>query len=639
MCGIAGIVNVSGTPVSAGVLRAMTDIVRHRGPDGEGQWTRDGVGFGHRRLAIIDLSPAGAQPMESGDGSLVITFNGEIYNWRELRRELGKKGAVFHTQSDTEVLLAAYRAWGPKCLEKLNGMFAFAIYDAREQRVFLARDRFGIKPLYYRWDGATLLFGSEIKSILQHPAALVRVDHAALGEYFTFQNVFSDRTLFSDISLLPRAHSITLDLGRPQSFSVSRWWDYQFVEEKGVSEGEYLEELDRLFRQAVERQVQADVEVGTYLSGGIDSGAVTCLTAKTHANVKSFTAGFDVSSASGLELAFDERAKAEVLSAAYRTEHYQVVLKAGDMERVLPDLVWHLEDLRVGQSYPNYYVSRLASRFVKVVLAGTGGDEIFAGYPWRYYRAVKNDDAAQYLDKYYAYWQRLVPDARRGTFFRPAVAQSLVSHPPEAAFRNVLRRRSFLAMTPDDYVNHSLYFELSTFLSGLLVVEDKLSMAHGLETRVPFLDNDLVDFALRVPVKYKLKNVDRIVRMDENTPGRKDQQYFDETGDGKLLLRKALARYVPAGYANGRKQGFSAPDAGWFRGQSIDYIRRLLHTRDARIYEFLDAGTVTALLDEHMSGRVNHRLVIWSLLCFEWWLRRFRDGDAVAPPVVQEYAA
>ena len=630
MCGIAGIMNVHATPVSPRVLRAMTDIVRHRGPDGEGQWVRDGIGLGHRRLAIVDLSPAGAQPMHSGDGALVITFNGEIYNWRELRRELGKRGVSFRSQSDTEVLLEAYRVWGPKCLDKLNGMFAFAIWDARNSRLFLARDRYGIKPLYYRWDGQTLLFGSEVKSILQHPSASVRVDHAALGEYFSFQNVFTDRTLFDGIKLLPRASCITLDMGRPESFDVQRWWDYQFVEEKGVSEGEYVEELDRLFRQAVDRQVQADVEVGTYLSGGIDSGAVTCITAKRFANVKSFTAGFDLSSASGLEMAFDERARAETLSAAYRTEHYQVVLKAGDMERVLPDLIWHLEDLRVGQSYPNYYISRLASRFVKVCLAGTGGDEIFAGYPWRYYRAVKNDDASQYLDKYYAYWQRLVPDRFRATFFRPAVQQSMLTHTPEAAFRSVLRRRSFLAMTPDDYVNHSLYFELSTFLSGLLLVEDKLSMAHGLETRVPFLDNDLVDFALRVPVKYKLKNVDRIARLDENAVGPKVQKYFDETGDGKLILRKALSRYVPSGYANGRKQGFSAPDGSWFRGQSIDYIRKLLHTRDARIYDFLDPVTVHTVLDEHVSGKVNHRLMIWSLLCFEWWLRRFRDGVGVA---------
>ncbi len=628
MCGITGIFNVGGASVPPGVLRAMTDIVRHRGPDGEGFWIEGGVGFGHRRLAIVDLSPGGHQPMHSVDGTLTLTYNGEIYNWRELRRELELKGARFRSQSDSEVILEAYRAWGPRCVDKFNGMFAFALWDARTSKLLLARDRYGIKPLYYRWDGDTLLFGSEIKSILQHPTVRVRVNAAALGEYFTFQNVLSDGTLFEGIKLLPRASLITLSAGRPESFAVKRWWDYEFREARGVPEAEFVEELDRLFRQAVERQLQADVEVGTYLSGGIDSGAVTCLTARQFRNVKSFTAGFDMSSASGLELAFDERAKAEQLSNAYKTEHYQVVLKAGDMERVLPDLVWHLEDLRVGQSYPNYYVARLASRFVKVVLAGTGGDEIFAGYPWRYYRAVRNDDAAQYIDKYYDYWQRLVPDGSRSSFFRPSLAPAMAAAPAEQAFRNVLRRRSFLAMNPDDYVNTSLYFELSTFLHGLLLVEDKLSMAHGLETRIPFLDNDLVDFALRVPVKYKLKHVDRIVRLDENQPGLKSQQYFNETGDGKLILRKALSRYVPAGYANGRKQGFSAPDASWFRGESIDYIRRLLSSRDARVYEYLEPATVQSLLEEHMSGAVNHRLLIWSLLNFEWWLRRFRDGDA-----------
>ena len=630
MCGIAGIFNVTGTAVPMSVLRAMTDIVAHRGPDGEGTWAHEGVGFGHRRLAIVDLSPGGHQPMRSSDGALVITYNGELYNWRELRRELERKGAHFRTQSDTEVILEAYRAWGPKCVERFNGMFAFALWDGRLKKLFLARDRYGIKPLYYRWDGNILLFGSEIKSILQHPAVSVRVDPNSLNEYFTFQNVLSDRTLFDGIKLLPRATMLTVSAGEPASFSTKRWWDYQFADEQGVSEAEYLEELDRLFKQAVDRQIQADVEVGTYLSGGIDSGAVTCLTARQHRNTKSFTAGFDLSSASGLELAFDERAKAEQLSNAYKTEHYQVVLKAGDMERVLPDLVWHLEDLRVGQSYPNYYVSRLASRFVKVVLAGTGGDEIFAGYPWRYYRALKNDDAAQYIDKYYAYWQRLVPDAHRPSFFQPAIASGMTAGHAESSFRNVLRRRSFLAMGPDDYVNTSLYFELSTFLHGLLLVEDKLSMAHGLETRVPFLDNDLVDFALRVPIKYKLKHVDTIARIDENTPGLKKEQYFNETGDGKLLLRKALSRYVPAGYANGRKQGFSAPDASWFRGESIDYIRRLLSGRNARLYDYLDPRTVHGLLEEHMNGQVNHRLLIWSLLCFEWWLRRFADGNAVA---------
>jgi asparagine synthase (glutamine-hydrolysing) len=631
MCGIAGIVHIDGSPVPAGVLHAMTDIVRHRGPDGEGHWMASGVGFGHRRLAILDLTSAGQQPMHSADGTLVITYNGEIYNWRELREELGKRGATFRSNTDTEVVLEAYRAWGDKCVERFNGMFAFALWDTRTSRLFMARDRYGMKPLYYRWDGHRLLFGSEIKSLLQHPAVRVDVDPTALVEYFTFQNVLSDRTLFANVQLLPQAHTLTLTMGDPASFRTHRWWDYRFTEEKGIPEAEYVEELDRLFRRAVERQACADVEVGTYLSGGIDSGAVTCITALQRRNVKTFTGGFDLSSASGLELGFDERAKAELLAATYKTEHYQVVLKAGDMESVLPDLVWHLEDLRVGQSYPNYYVARLASHFVKVVMSGVGGDEIFAGYPWRYYRNVRNDDAAQFLSRYYESWQRLLPDAHRTAFWRPELQDAQQACPPEQAFRRVLRRQSFLAMSPDDYVNRSLYFELTTFLHGLLVVEDKLSMAHSLETRAPFLDNDLVDFALRVPVKHKLKHVDRIVRLDENDLREKTAQLSNTRGDGKVVLRKALARYVPAGYADGRKQGFSAPDASWFKGQSIDYIRTLLGTDSARLYDYIDPDTTRLLLDEHMSGKVNHRLLIWSLLCFEWWLRRFRDNDVAAP--------
>lgn len=627
MCGITGVLEMDGAPVSTGVLRRMTDAVRHRGPDGEGQWIQDGIGLGHRRLAIVDLSHRAAQPMVSNDRDLVMTYNGEIYNWRELRQELASIGYRFTSDSDTEVVLHAFRHWGDACLQRFNGMFALAIWQVSTKRLFLARDRYGIKPLYYRWDGRRLLFGSEVKSLLRYPGVTVDVDRKALSEYFTFQNVFSDRTLFDGIHLLPRAHHLSVRLGHPDSFRVQRWWDYEFREDHGVSEAEYVEELDRCFERAVDRQFEADVEVGTYLSGGIDSGAITARAASRTRHLKSFTAGFDVSSASGLELAFDERAKAEALSAAYGTEHYQVVLKAGDMERVLPRLIWHLEDLRVGQSYPNFYIARLASRFVKVVLSGAGGDEIFAGYPWRYYRAVRNDDAGHYLEKYYAYWQRLVSDRQRESFFRPGLLDGCEASAPERAFRDVMRHRVFTNVAPDDYVNHSLYFELSTFLPGLLLVEDKLSMAHGLETRVPFLDNDLVAFATRVPVKYKLKHVDRIVRLDENRTGSKPEQYYHETGDGKLILRKALARYMPPEYANARKQGFSAPDGSWFRGQSIDYIRQMLLRRDARLYDFLEPDAVRTVLESHASGQVNHRLLIWSLLCFEWWLRIFRDGQ------------
>jgi asparagine synthase (glutamine-hydrolysing) len=626
MCGITGIFNVDGRPVSIQVLRRMTDVVQHRGPDGEGFWTNSFVGFGHRRLAIIDLSPLGHQPMQTADGSAVICYNGEIYNFHNLRIELEAKGHRFRSRTDTEVLLYAYREWGPACVERLNGMFAFAIWDERHNRLFIARDRYGVKPLYYWMHGNTFIFGSEIKSILQHPDVAVRVSLPALNEYFSFQNVLSDLTLFDGIRLLPAASTLTLTLGSAESMRIEQYWDFEFAEDRSLAEDECAHELRRRFEEAVTRQLVSDVEVGTYLSGGIDSAAVTCIAAGNFKNLKTFTGGFDLSSASGLELAFDERERAEFLSNKYKTEHYEVVLKAGDMERVMPQLIWHLEDLRVGQSYPNYYVSRLASRFVKVVLSGAGGDELFAGYPWRYYRAVVNEDADHYTEKYYRYWQRLIPDSVKANFFAPDVYPRIQDHSTMEVFRSVMGALPSRLSSPEEYVNLSLRFEGKTFLHGLLVVEDKLSMAHSLETRVPFLDNDLVDFARRVPANYKLRDLGEVVRLNENESGAKTQRYFNETSDGKLILRKVLADFVPPAHAMGKKQGFSAPDASWFKGESIGYVRDLLCDPRARIYDYIRPDTAQALLNEHFSGTQNRRLLIWSLLCFEWWCRVFLDG-------------
>ena len=625
MCGITGVVNLDGSTVSVSTLKRMTDVIRHRGPDGEGFWADGCVALGHRRLAIIDLSPLGHQPMQSKSGNLVLIYNGEIYNFQNLRVELESLGHSFHSRSDSEVLLNAYQQWGADCVRRFNGMFAFAIWDRRSQRLFIARDRYGIKPLYYYCKNGVFAFASEIKSLLQHPQISVSPSPEALNEYFSFQNIFSDLTLFGDIKLLPPAHTMSIAARPGETPRPKRYWDYEFTEGDAGSEEEYAEELHRLFEQAVNRQLVSDVEVGSYLSGGLDSGAVTCLAARNFGHLKTFTGGFDLSSASGLELGFDERRRAEFLSNAYKTEQYEVVLKAGDMERVMPQLIWHLEDLRVGQSYPNYYVARLASRFVKVVLSGAGGDELFAGYPWRYYRAVVNDDAEHYLEKYYRYWQRLISDELKPDFFQPEIHAPIRDHSTKDVFRSVMNGRAFEVRSPEDYINRSLYFEIKTFLHGLLVVEDKLSMAHSLETRVPFLDNDLVDFALRVPVRYKLRNIGEIMRLNENEPGAKTQRYFNETGDGKLLVRKTLSRYLPPDYTGALKQGFSAPDASWFKGESIDYIRTLLFDKRARIYEFIQPATAQRLMNEHFNGQQNHRLLIWSLLCFEWWCRIFLE--------------
>lgn len=613
--------NLDGEPVSLPVLRGMTDAIAHRGPDGEGHYTDGPCGLGHKRLAIIDLSDAAQQPMSEASGRYTVCYNGEIYNFRELRVELEELGRTFRSRSDTEVLLQAWSQWGTNCVERLNGMFAFAIWDSQERTLWLARDRYGIKPLYWARSSKSLMFGSEVKAILKHPDISPRMDEVGLMEYMTFQNFFTDRTLFRDVRLMPAGH--WMRVGARGAMRLQQYWDWCFTDpEKPASADEYVEELDRLFQQAVSRQLVSDVPVGAYLSGGMDSGSITAVAAKLQPGMCSFTVGFDLRSASGLELATDERADAEYMSYLFGTEHYEMVLKAGDMERALPRMAPYIEEPRVGQSYPNFYASQLAAKFGKVVLSGVGGDELFGGYPWRYYRAVVNDDFDHYALKYYAYWQRLVPDQDFDDLIAP-IRPVLRDVSSQGIFRGVFPAHLASPRTPEDYVNHSLYFEAKTFLHGLLVVEDKLSMAHGLELRVPFLDNDLVDFGIRVPVSLKLGNLGEVVRLNENEPGPKTQRYFERTHDGKLLLRRAMAKYVPDSIAEGSKRGFFGPDASWFRGESIEYVKRLLLSPKARIYEYLSAPVVRRLLEDHMSGMVNRRLLIWSLLSIEWWCHTF----------------
>lgn len=618
MCGIAGIIDLSGETISPVILQRMTDAIAHRGPDGEGHWIEGPVGFGHRRLAIIDLSPGGYQPMISADHRYVITYNGEIYNYREIRAELQAEGYWFRSRSDTEVLLHAVAHWGTDALVRLNGMFALALWDRKEKRLLLARDRYGVKPLYVSQQGRKVMFASEQKAITSHPAFDRQMDKEALLEYFTFQNIFTDRTLLKDIQLLPAGHFATLDLTDPSArLQRTRYWDYRFREpDKPLHREEYLEELNRLFKQAVNRQLVSDVELGAYLSGGMDSGSITAVASRSFSNLKTFTCGFDLSSASGIELAFDERTKAEAMSARFKTEHYEMVLKAGDMERCLPKLAWHLEEPRVGQSYPNYYAAQLASKFVKVVLSGAGGDELFGGYPWRYYRAAVNQDFEHYIDQYYAFWQRLIPNSLLPEVFAPIWGD--VKHVwTRDIFRDVFLTHDNELDRPEDYINHSLYFEAKTFLHGLFVVEDKLSMAHGLEARVPFMDNNLVEFAMQCPVNLKLNNLAEVVRINENEPGSKQQKYFQKTSDGKQILRDAMARYIPTEITNAEKQGFSSPDASWFKGESIEFVKRRLLDPRAAIYEVLDYNAVSGLIGEHFDGHRNRRLLIWSLLNVE----------------------
>ena len=621
MCGICGVLNFDESKVSPALLKKMTDSIAHRGPDGEGWYQSKGLGFGHRRLAIVDLSPLGHQPMVTQDGRYALTYNGEIYNHREIRKELVSKGHFFRSQTDSEVVLHAWAEWGSGCVTKFNGMFAFAVWDSVQQELFLVRDRYGIKPMYFCRTSKHLVFASEIKAILQHPHVFAELDHEGLLEYLTFQNFLSTKTLLKGIFLVPSASISKIDT---RSFEVEtrRYWDFHFESPKqNVDEREWEEELDRLLKQAVSRQLTADVEIGSYLSGGMDSGTLVALASRELKNLKTFTCGFDLSSASGIELGFDEREKAEAMSAIFKTEHYERVLKSGDMEMCMQDLVWHLEEPRVGQSYPNYYAAKLASKFVKVVLSGTGGDELFAGYPWRYFRASGSQNFESFIDDYYKYWQRLVDNRHIKPMFSP-ISKHVEKVWTRNIFRNTFSPHHIELNGPEDYVNHSLYFEAKTFLQGLLLVEDKLSMAHGLETRVPFLDNDLVDFAMECPINLKIRNLGRVSRINENE-SEEAKKKFKMTSDGKDILRKVMAEYVPRSVIEGKKQGFSSPDASWFKGESIDFVKGRLLSKSTRIYDYLDRSTVEGLVNDHLEGKENRRLLIWSLLSVETFLDTF----------------
>lgn len=619
MCGIVGIYHFKQQAVSGVILNQMNEAMLHRGPDGDGIWVDGHIGLAHRRLAIIDLSAHGHQPMMCESGRYIISYNGEVYNFRELRITLEALGHQFHSATDTEVVLKAFAQWGHQAIPKFNGMFAFAIWDTQEKTLTLARDRYGIKPLYYTIVNQQLLFASEIKAILQHPDATCMIDYQALAEYLSFQNFISPNTLFKGVEILAPGHILTI---QQDQIKTKQYWDFDFRQNNdAISREECSEELERLIQQAVNRQLVSDVDIGAYLSGGMDSAAITAIAAKQLPYLKTFTCGFDLSSASGLEQDFDERKDAEHMSYLFKTEHYEMVLKAGDMERCMNTLAYHVEEPRVGQSYPNFYAAKLASKFGKVVLAGTGGDEIFAGYPWRYYPQVASTSQDHFLKNYFQFWQRLFKEEEHPALFAP-IQSELKEFSAFNRFKHIFHGTNHdIDNSPDNYINQCLYYEAKTFLHGLLIIEDKLSMAHSLESRVPFLDNDLVDFALKIPAEYKLGNLQtayKALQQQENIDA-----LLQKNKDGKLIFRDAMKNHLPASIINKTKQGFSAPDSSWFKGESIGYIRDKFIHSPSRIYEFLDKATVQRKINEHLTGQHNNRLIIWSLLSLEKWCEQF----------------
>ena len=623
MCGILGIYNLDGSSVIKNSIVEMGNQISHRGPDGEGIYIKKNIGFVHKRLAILDPSDNGQQPMHSKDGVWVVIFNGCIYNFKELREELIEKGHEFYSESDTEVICEGLTAYGISFFERFNGMFAIGAWNKEEEKLHISRDRYGIKPLYYWFNGKTLVFASEIKAIINHPDYQMGVDLDALNEYFTFQNIFSYNTLFKGVNMLPPANTVAID--RETKFvKHNSWWDYDFSNTKeNMSFDVAKEKTKELFEQAVTRQMISDVPVGAYLSGGMDSGSIASVASKQVDRLATFTCGFDMNEVTGRESNFDERRDAELMANHLKTEQFEQVMNAGDIRWSLPKLVYHLEDLRVGMSYPNYYISRLASKFVKVCLQGTGGDELFGGYPWRYYKVFDSLSQKDFFDQYYDFWQRLVPSDEKKELFTEDIVNQIDLDAPRKVFERVFTFNDKLKYdSPQDHINNSLYFEIKTFLPGLFLVGDKLAMAHGLEERFPFMDNDLIDFAMKVPVEHKLGELTQeINKIDENLEGQK--KAYREYNDGKNVLRKAMEDYIPKRILNRKKQGFSAPDESWYRGENADYIKDLLLNSDTVCTKFINLKYIEKVIREHLKEGKNHRLLLWSLMNFEWWCRIF----------------
>jgi asparagine synthase (glutamine-hydrolysing) len=602
----------------------MTEALHHRGPDDGGTYIDRNVALGHRRLAILDLTDAGKQPMISEDQRYVIVFNGEIYNHQELRSQLVQGGIRFHSRTDTEVILYGFRQWGKQIVSKLNGMFAFVIWDSLEGTLTIVRDRYGMKPLYYYQHRGDYIFASEIKAILKYPDYQMDINYEALNEYFTFQNIFQSHTMFKGISLVQPGTITTI---REGEIKQEVFWDYNFVDrQENLKLEEAHSETLRLLRQSVLRQMVADVPVGSYLSGGLDSGSITAIASSYKPRITTFTCGFDLSATTGRELNFDERRDAELMASSFQTEHYEMVIHAGDLSWSLPQCVWHLEDLRLGMSYPNFYIARLASKFVKVVLSGAGGDELYGGYPWRYYRVVQSLDKELFFRDYYNFWQRLVDDSTKPQLFTESVWAKIPKTSMFEVFKYIFHGNESLKFeSAEEQIANCLYFEAKTFLHGLFLVGDKLAMAHSLEERFPFMDNDLVEFAQSVPIRLKLSKFESMQKVDENEE-RKIRRFQLEFDEGKNVLRKAMGDLLPSQILNRTKQGFSAPDESWYRGENYRYVRNLLLRPNAAYRDIIRPSFVQQVLEEHVRG-TNHRLLIWSLLCFEWWCRIFLNGE------------
>jgi asparagine synthase (glutamine-hydrolysing) len=627
MCGIAGLFYpATPKPVDPARLRAMADAIAHRGPDGAGVWTAPGIGFAHRRLSIIDLEGS-PQPMATADARLTIVFNGEIYNYSELRSELQRRGAVFATDGDTEVLLHGYAAWGAAMLQRLNGMFAFAIHDAATQTLFLARDRMGVKPLYWAElsDGA-IAFGSELKALLAHPLLRRKPDVRAVEDYLAYGYVPDDACLVSGVNKLAAGHYMLIERGKGAA-KPRQWWDVSFANRARGSAAALGEELLERMRDGVRSRMVADVPLGAFLSGGVDSSAVVALMAEaSRAAVKTCTIGFD-------EAGHDERSHAAAVAERFATDHHVRVVRSDDFGLIDTLVAAFDEPFADASALATYQVAGLAREHVTVALSGDGADEAMAGY--RRYRFQAAEERVRGL---------LPPDLRRqvfGTLGRvypkadwaprplrakttllaladdgaeayarsvgvttPALRHALFSDTARRALGGHRAEDRYVAAMRDaparDAIDRAQYADMKIWLPGdILTKSDRTSMAVGLEAREPLLDHRLVEFAAMLPQAMRLRS-----------------------GEGKWLMKRSLERYLPRDILYRPKMGFVTPVSAWFRGSLAGEAAGLARSRVLGDSGWFDMGEIARVAEAHRSGREEHGRTLWQFVMLERSLKR-----------------
>jgi len=627
VCGICGIADPRGA-IDVRLVHRMNAVLRHRGPDADAVRAFGACVLAYNRLSIIDLK-TGDQPIADESGRVWIVYNGEIYNYKELREGLLERGHSLRTNSDTEAIVHLYEEKGPDCVLSLNGMFAFAIWDDVRGRLLLARDRLGIKPLYYTEREGRIAFASEIKGLLADPSIPRRLDYRALSEYLTFQNVFGEKTFFEGVRILPPGHLLIAEGGKVE---VREYWDLHFKEDEIADPEEAVRRFGALFDESVEMQLMSDVALGSHLSGGIDSGTVVMKASDKVADpLKTFSVYFE-------EPDVDESALIEKVSMLSQSIHYDRLLDPEEFPSVLPKIAYALDEPRVGPSViPQWYIAELASKEVRVVLTGHGGDELFAGYPSyviAYFRDIlRRRDWAELRSVVRAFrgrlrtegWRRVIglplyglverdlarygreavfKDRERMRLLTDAAQQTMAGHDPRAVLDSVLARCDATSL-----LNRILYLDIKTYLPSLLIVEDRMSMAHSLEDRVPLLDHRIAELSSCIPGRSKIRGL--IL---------------------KWIPRKNAEGVLPRDVIDHRKVGFLVPLAQWLRGPLRRYVEDTLLSPQALARGIFRPEAVRAIVRDHMTGRRDASGKIWSLLNVELWHRTWIDPEGEGNP-------